>query len=173
MAGKPQKPASTLQHKRDGRLERRGPLLLPVADAPRPVPPCPRGLHPTARDYWREFWQSPAGKVTDYEAHGAMLRDWIGCISERAHARETIAKKPIVPGSMEQPTMNPLLAYLKELERKIEKYEEVFGMTPLAAMRLNIAAVQHATSVHDLNRKLAQEPARSEPAGVIDLDALG
>lgn len=172
MAGKPQKPASALQFKRGGRLERRGPALNPVTEEPRPVPACPRGLHEMARVYWREFWLSAAGAAVRYETHGAQIRHWIACVSERAHTEEAIAKTPIVKGSMDQDTMNPLLAYWKELNRKVEKYEETFGAQPLAAMRLNIAEVQRDMSVLDLNRRLAEQTPRREPANVIDLDAL-
>lgn len=174
MAGKPQKAASALTFTRGGRLERRGPALLPVTDDPRPLPVCPRGLHKKAAPIWRGFWLSNAGAATD-EAHLPTLEYWIGCVSERCHTVEAIAKKPTVEGSMGQDTINPLIAYLKELERKIEKYEEQFGMTPLAAMRLNIATVQHASSVHDLTARLeGRRAANAEPieAEVIDLGEL-
>lgn len=140
MAGKPQKAAAALQNKWGGRVQRRGAELRPVTEEPRPVPRCPSGLHEKAQPIWHGFWVSAAGATTSIEAHGATLKHWIGCVSERFHTLEAIAKEPTVKGSMDQDTMNPLLSYLKELERKIEKYEEAFGMTPLAAMRLNIAS---------------------------------
>lgn len=146
-----------------------------MTDTPRPVPACPRGLHKKAAPIWRGFWLSNAGAATD-DAYLPVLEHWIGCVSERFHTVEAIAKEPTVKGSMDQDVINPLLAYLKELERKIEKYEEQFGMTPLAAMRLNIATVQHAASVHDLTARLegrratAAEPIEAE---VIDLGELG
>lgn len=176
MAGKAQKPAGALQNKWGGRLERRGPLLTAVTDEPRQMPSCPRGLHEKARPIWRGFWLSNAGAATDMNAYLPTLEHWIGCVSERFHTQDAIAKEPTVKGSMDQDTMNPLLAYLKELERKIEKYEEKFGMDPLSAMRLNIATVQHAASVHDLTARLERR-GKAEPdaieAEVIDLGASG
>jgi phage terminase small subunit len=176
VAGKPQKAASALQNKWGGRLERRGPELRPVTEGSRPIPRCPSGLHPRAQRQWRAFWLTPAGAATDDAAYGPMLEHWITCVSERFHTLEAIAKEPTVKGSMDQDAMNPLLAYLKELERKIEKYEEAFGMHPLAAMRLNIAAVQHASSVYDLTARLERRRAADAApieAEVIDIGELG
>lgn len=175
MAGKPQKATSALQFTRGGRLERRGPELRAVTDEPRDVPPCPPGLHKSARAIWRAFWRSPAGAVTNMEAYIPTLHHWIGCVSERAHLKEAIAKEPMVKGSMEQDVVNPLVSYLKEIERKIEKYEADFGMVPIAALRLNITEVQLAAGVHDLTRKLDNPRPRTDviEAEIIDLGELG
>jgi hypothetical protein len=174
MAGKPQKRADALTFTRGGRLERRGPELRPVTSEPRPMPPCPKGLHKKAAAIWRGFWTSNAGAATDMDAYLPALEHWITCVSERYHTQEAIAKNPVGQGSVGQDAPSPLLPYLKELERKIEKYEEAFGMNPLTAMRLNIATVQHAASVHDLTARL--EKRREQPdaieAEAIDLGAL-
>jgi hypothetical protein len=174
LAGKPQKRPSQLQNKRGGRLERRGPELRPVTDATRPIPPCPDGLNPKAAAIWEGFWLSNAGAATPYEPYRGQLEHWITCVSERYIIHEKIAANPTGQGSVGQDAPSPLLPYLKELQRTIEKYEQDFGMTPLAAVRLNVADVQHKASILDLTARL--ERRRAEPdaieAEAIDLGAL-
>lgn len=173
VAGKPQKAASALQFTRGGRLDRRGGGLRPVTDEPRDIPPCPRGLHKKAAPMWRGFWLSNAGAATDL-AYLPMLEHWIHCVSERFIIADKIADEPTGQGSVGQDAPSPLMPYLKELERKIEKYEEKFGMDPLSAMRLNIADVQYAASVHDLTARLERRRERPEAieARVIDSDEV-
>jgi len=183
MAGRPQKPVGQLQNKRNPRGKAGGVTL--VADATRKVPAPPRGLTDEARRIWRDFFRSPLGGAVDYQGDGPALRRWITLVSDRErlwsrfHAGEdddsAEPESLTVFGSQGQRVINPLLRLEERLSREIMAYEDRFGMTPLARMRLGIAIGQAAESLDGLRRRLVSAPADEPPAqgGVIDLDDLG
>lgn len=63
-------------------------------------------------------------------------------------------KDRLVPGSMGQLTLNPLLKYAESLQKEIRALEDRFGMSPKARMALGIAFGEAARSLSDLNRML-------------------
>lgn len=171
MAGKAQKPRDQLQFKRGGRGGKVA-TLGAVPDRRLAIPPAPQGIHPVARRAWREFWRSPISQLTDPNTDGAALRRWVLCVSERQHAIEAYQGREIVLGSMGQDALNPLIRYAQALGKEIQHYEEQFGMSPLARMRLGIALGQAQATIADLQRRLDEPRARDEP-DVIDLGELG
>lgn len=171
MGNRRQKPAEQLQGK-GSRYRGTATVTLLPPDAAREIPACPEGLPESLQDAWHAYWADPISQVIT-SADGYDVGRYFVLLAEREKYERALRRKPTVDGSMGQPVVNPRLAIVKELTREIEKLREQLGILPLARMRLGIATTQHQASVHDLNRKLAQEPARSEPAGVIDLDALG
>lgn len=179
MANKRQKPLGTTQDKRAGRSARTpkaAPRPVLLAAKPRPhdvtTPECPAGLHAVAAAAWREFWDSPIAGAIDYGADGAALRRWIACVSEREHASEAMAGELLVDGSMHNKVINPLVGYVDKLTKEITHYEEHFGMTPLARMRLGIAIESGKASIADLAARLdTRAPVKGD--NVIDLGELG
>jgi P27 family predicted phage terminase small subunit len=173
MPNKYQKPVSELQYKRGDRAERRT-LQLVQPDQRRPAPDMPKDLEPGAQRAWRKFWRSQSAGGIDLDSDLAAILRWIHCLSEVERLQPLADKTPLVKGSTGQLTANPLYGVIASLKREVERYEEHFGMTSLSRMRLGIATVQHAASVHDLTARL--ERRRAEPdaieAEVLDLGAL-
>lgn len=176
MANKYQKPVSELQNNRPDRVNRRTLQLVAPGDA-RPVPATPKGLQAGAQKRWRALWASPVAPAIDLTADGEALHRWIHCVSERERLQPLADRTPVVKGSTGQLVANPVYGILGGLTKEIERLEEHFGLTPLARMRLGIATVQHAASVHDLTRRLDErrEMPRADviEATVIDLGGMG
>lgn len=182
MAGRPQKPINTLQNPRNPRGKVGGVTL--TADEERPVPTPPPGLTPAVDAIWCAFHRSPLGGAVDEQGDGPALRRWIWLVNERevliarfaGECAEGDVESYMVRGSMGQQVLNPLLKFEERLSREIMAYEDRFGMTPLARMRLGIAIGQAADSLDGLRQRLeSPTTARGIPLGedgVIDLDGL-
>ena len=103
------------------------------------VPPKPpAGLLKPSRDRWRQFWESPAAKAVHPESDLPRLIRWIHATDEYDRTVKVVRTSRLVRGSMGQPVLNPLVAYLIHLDGLISKAESEFGMTPMARHRLNL-----------------------------------
>lgn len=101
-------------------------------------PKPPAGLLKPARDRWRAFWASQAALAVDPNSDMPRLIRWIQASDEYDRAAKVIREARLVKGSMGQPVLNPLVAYLMHLEGMITRTEKEFGMTPAARARLNL-----------------------------------
>jgi P27 family predicted phage terminase small subunit len=153
MAGKRQKAADQLQFTRGGRGRAVTTLAAPEPATVR-VPPLPKGMGATARKRWRAFWHSPIAALVNLESDGEALYRWIACIDDRERYTVRAREQPLTTGSTGQQTRNPLFGVIADLTREIERFEEQFGGTPLARMRLGLAFGEAATSLGDLQRSL-------------------
>lgn len=169
MAGQRQKSPDSLIFQRGGRTRK----LEVVAETTRPVPEPPQNLSQYAADVWNDYWSSSLSFAVNYEAHGERLRHWIRCVDERERLWPLLLAEPVVAGSMGQPVINPLVRRVEGLTRDIEKAEDAYGMTPLAAWRMQLTVTEAQRSANDLRRELLEQ---SKPTGnkptVIDLDSL-
>ena len=102
-------------------------------------PKPPTGLLKPSRDRWRKFWESPAAKAVHAESDLPRLVRWIQAADEYDRAAKVVRASRLVRGSMGQPVLNPLVAYLIHLDGLISKAETEFGMTPMARHRLKLA----------------------------------
>lgn len=177
MANRRQKPSSQLQGRGSAYRGTNAVVLSP--DQARKVPAAPKGLSKAAREVWRAFWKSPLGGAVDYQGDGPALRRWITLVDERDQIFARFVdgwEDRTVRGSMGQISLNPLLKLEERYTREIMMYEDRFGMTPLARMRLGIAIGQAHESLDGMRKRLADDPERRDvPAGedgVIDLDGL-
>jgi hypothetical protein len=153
-----------------------------TASAARKVPTPPKGLTKTAVAIWREFWRSPLGNAVDPQGDGPALRRWITLVSNRDAILASFGPgdfdlSPMVLGSTGNLVLNPMLRLEERLSREIMMYEDRFGMTPLARMRLGVAIGQAHESMDAMRKRLADAPKAAsdiEPGedGVIDLDGL-
>lgn len=123
--------------------------LVPVAAA-RLAPRIPDGLGGHAAAVWAAFWASRVSGAVDLDADGEALRLWILCVDDREKLRGATARAPLVKGSHDQLMLNPLLGRLRDLNRKISRAEEHFGMTPLARLRLGMTFLQEQAVKEDL-----------------------
>lgn len=101
-------------------------------------PKPPAGLLKPSRDRWRQFWESPAAQAVSVESDLPRLVRWIQATDEYDRAAKVVRTSRLVRGSMGQPVLNPLVAYLIHLDGLISKAEGEFGMTPMARQRLKL-----------------------------------
>ena len=101
-------------------------------------PKPPVGLLKASRDRWRQFWESPAAQAVNMESDLPRLVRWIQASDEYDRAARTVREARLVKGSMGQPVLNPLVAYLVHLEGLISRAEAEFGMTPAARHRMKL-----------------------------------
>ena len=102
------------------------------------LPKPPAGLLKPSRDRWRQFWESRAALAVDTASDMPRLLRWIQVTDEYDRTARTIRSARLVKGSMGQPVLNPLVAYLVHLEAMITRTEKEFGMTPMARARLDL-----------------------------------
>jgi len=159
MPNKRQKPPELLQGK--GSRFRGTTSVTLVRDTERPIPIPPAGLRKSAKDAWLAFWRSPMATLVQDESDMDALRDWAFCISERDRIQPLVRKTPLVPGSMGQMVLNPLAALVKDYTRRIDRYREQFGMTPLSRMRLGIAVGEAHDVLSDLAASLGPDEAET------------
>ena len=108
-----------------------------------PSPPKPpTGLLASSRTRWRKFWDSPAAQAVNLESDLPRLIRWIEATDEYDRTAKVVKDARLVKGSMGQPVLNPLVAYLVHLDGVISKAETAFGMTPAARIRLNLEPQQ-------------------------------
>lgn len=182
MPNKRQKPADQLQGK-GSRYRGTAPLTLVPPDARRTIPPTPPGLSPTWRKAWRAFW-SDAISTQLTSADGVDVARYFTLLARREALEEGLYRCDPETGDLDgltesgsqgQAVIHPHFIAVKEITREIEKLREQLGILPLSRMRLGIATVQHAASIHDLTARL--EKRRAATAGpieaeVVDLEAL-
>jgi P27 family predicted phage terminase small subunit len=101
-------------------------------------PKPPSGLLKPSRDRWAQFWESRAALAVDLASDMPRLIRWIEVTDEYDRTVKTIRSARLVKGSMGQPVLNPLVAYLVHLEGMITRTEKEFGMTPMARARLDL-----------------------------------
>jgi P27 family predicted phage terminase small subunit len=106
----------------------------PTTSPPKP----PTGLLKPSRDRWRAFWASPAASAINLDSDLPRLERWIQASDEYDRASKVVRQHPLVKGSMGQPVLNPLVAYMSQLEQTIRAAEDAFGMTPVARTKLKL-----------------------------------
>lgn len=182
MANRRRKTADQLQGR--GSAYKGVETVVLTASAARKVPTPPKGLIPEARAVWREFWRSPLGDAVDYRGDGPALRRWITLVSLRERLMERFygdgddrLPLTVVGSTGANMVMHPLLRLEERYSREIMMYEDRFGMTALARMRLGVAIGQAHESLDAMRRRLTDAPQASsniEPGedGVIDMDGM-
>lgn len=143
MAGKRQKPAAELVFRRGGRVPDTLVIAAPLDDAGHlvrvDVPLPPDDISEYARDRWQQFWLSPVSAVASMQTHGEAISHWIRLVSRRHDLwLEWERIGPLVRSVRGTPMTNPVWRIVRDLDEEIAHYEEQFGMTPLAQMRLGV-----------------------------------
>lgn len=112
---------------------------------------------------WTAYWRSPVAQIAQ-DSGGLDLSGlyrWIINVDEWHRVIRALRSKRIVPGSMGQPTLNPLAGYKSSLETAIKDAEQQYGMTPMARLKLGIAVGQARLTAQELNRALEDNGDRS------------
>lgn len=156
-------PAPKPKDQRQNRIKRPEIGLVPAKEPSAIVPKPPAGLLATTRKIWRAYWESQVSNTADQNADMHRLRRWIEAVDEYEKVAKVFRKTRLVKGSMGQPVLNPLAAYLSTVEANISRAENEMGLTPLARLRLGITYGQAMLTAEALNRALdtatAEEPA--------------
>jgi len=155
MTARLQKPRSRIQNRQAGR---KAGLVLAFKRPDEPPPEMPAPLNGKWRvetaALWQAFWTSPIAQVVDRESDMPRLLRWIVYWDEWFRAVRALRRRRMVEGSMGQPVVNPLSAYIAAVEGRIERIEEKFGLTPLDRMRLGISFGEAHRSLADMNADL-------------------
>ena len=135
-----QKPVDQLKGHRKvpGREKPGGLVVLQAPDQPQ-IPPSPRVLHERAQLTWDRYWRSPLPQIVDLDSDMPVLERWILSVHEWWTLKADFDDEPITAGSRGQLRANPLEKRIASLEAEIRRFEDDFGMTPKARMRLGIA----------------------------------
>ena len=128
--------------------------VVPGGLVDREVLLVPAGLLKATRDEWETFWRSDLARLVQTETDLVALERLFRLRDEERRAVREARKARLVPGSMGQLTLNPLLKYAESLQKEIRALEDRFGMTPKARMALGIAFGEAARSLSDLNQML-------------------
>lgn len=147
-------PAPKTRSTRQNRIKR--PELAIVQSLPVVVPEAPKGLLKGSIERWDAYWHSPVAQIARDSAGIDLpgLHRWILNVDEWSRAMRSLRRKRIVHGSMGQPTLNPLAAYLAQREAAIREAESAYGMTPIARLRLGIAVGQARLTAQQLNKDM-------------------
>lgn len=104
----------------------------------REIPPAPEGLTPYAIERWGQFWVSPQSLLIDSPASMEALTRWAEAVDERHRAWRDYLADPVLPTVRGGYVINPSFMVVSRLDKVIIQYENHFGMTPLAQLRLGI-----------------------------------
>lgn len=135
------------------------------------LPKAPPGLLKAAQDRWTAFWSSPVAGLVDQRCDLPRLTRWIAATDEYDRIAKVCKGARLVKGSTGQPVLNPLLAYLAQLDVQISRAETEFGMTPMARLRFDVAppAAEQGDEIDELRaRRAARRADRgAEPSGSV------
>ncbi len=164
-------PAPKPRDIRQNKIKRPEIGLVKVDPADKPVvPKPPKGLLKATRERWEAYWLSPVSKAVELNADGGRLERWIRAVDEWHRAGETFRAARLVKGSMGQPVLNPLAAYMATLEATIGRAEQELGLTPMARAKLGIVIGQEALTADALNRSLSRHDERDAEQDAIDAE---
>jgi len=140
VAGKPQKPSALLVNQRGGRAAATATRTVsPLAKGEKnPMPPAPRDFSPVAKAAYNAVRSSSLAREiqsTDLIA----FRHYCQCVAERERVLSEIKPgQEVLEGSTRQPVLNPYYKRESQLSDRIKHYEEQFGLTLGARIRLRI-----------------------------------
>lgn len=117
------------------------------------VQPAPRGLSKKLAHEWEEFWRSEYAFHLKWRRDGRSLTRLFELYDLHDRFLRATRKRPILAGSMGQPTLNPLTKQLGAVDAEIRQLEDRFGLSPRAAMALGIIFTDLHKNLDELNRE--------------------
>jgi P27 family predicted phage terminase small subunit len=121
---------------------------------------------------WEAFWRSPLAKMVVEADHPALRRlwrlrdEWDRCM------RDAQESGRLDNGSTGQTALAPLYRHLVTLEGQIQKLEAMFGLTPMARLKLGVTLGEAKRSLADANRDAARgADSDGEWGGIVEATA--
>lgn len=141
----------------DRRLRRNKPRL--VERLPSPPPPDPQASwRRETKERWIAYWNDPVSRAAS-DADRALVDRYFSYLDEWERSLRAYRRRRFVPGSNEQPVLNPLGRFALELEAKLLAIEDRLGVSPLARSKLGLALGEARKSLAGLNSNLEREMA--------------
>lgn len=133
MAGRPRKPGNALVGHRKIESPPDLRVLATSSTTPAGPPPLPPGRWlAVTRERWATYWRSPIAWNTDRECDDPVILRWVTALDQWERAVRALRKaKPIIPGSMGQDRLNPLVGYIAALEKSMRAEERHLGIGAL------------------------------------------
>jgi hypothetical protein len=143
MAGKVQKPYDELVARGPAQLARRDEdTAIDIPDEVMEglvVPPAPPGLSDFGVTVWATFWGSMNASYVDADGPAALgIGRWCQAVDQRETLWQEYQDEPLVEGQRGIMKTNPAFVQMRALDALIARYEDQYGLTPLAQMRLGI-----------------------------------
>ena len=132
----------------------------PEATATWPAPPD--GLLAVTVAVWDRFWRSRIRRAVQNEIEVERLERWAYTLDEWYRLSRAIRRRRVV-ASPQGPKLNPLVAYLRQIEGELYRIENSFGMSPLARARMGLTVAEGKRTAAELNRLLEGRPRDRDP----------
>jgi len=110
----------------------------------------PRGLTAAAKAAWEAYWSDRPALLLTPSSKVVLLR-WIDGLDRYLRATRAADAEPLIAGSRDQQTLNPLYRVAEQARAVVEACERQLGIGGLYAANLGLAAVSEAKSLADLN----------------------
>lgn len=149
-----------------------GLVRAPLGEVAPLIPRPPPGLTAASRRRWTTYWTSKVAGAADRQSDLHRVERWIVSVDEYEKVNDVFRKTRLVKGSMGQPVLNPLAAYLAQLRADLAQAENELGLTPLARQRLGLAYGEATLTAIELNRQLDDLDGTDAPA-LMDIEAIG
>ena len=133
--------------------------LLPRTGGEPVVPAADSAWTGGTLERWQDFWTSPLAQQAETSDQGALRRlFWLyNEIELLIVAIEETGR--VVKGSTGQPRANPLYKQVQEFQAEARQLEDRFGLSPKARLTLGITFAEAASSLDQLNERLAKRMA--------------
>jgi P27 family predicted phage terminase small subunit len=118
------------------------------------------GLLKPSVEAWEAFRRSEVAQAIDVASDMPRVERWITYLDEWGRAMRALRKARLSTGSTGQLVLSPLAGYVRQLEVALAAAETELGMTPLARMKLGLAAGQARLTAQQLEDVFE---ARAEP----------
>jgi P27 family predicted phage terminase small subunit len=116
------------------------------------VPPAESGWLARTRCAWVTFWREALSTLTQ-PADGEALRRLFALYDARERTWRLFVKNPYTRGSKGQQVLNPMGTFALQLDARIERLEQAFGITPKARLQLGVVLGEAKKSLEDLARE--------------------
>ena len=120
------------------------------------IPSPPDTLGKNGIEAWNRLWTAGQAWVSPKTDVAVMTRLCEGYDLRAAMAEQLEEDGFMVPGSVGQLRVHPILDKLLALDAQITKYEGLCGFTPADRARMGVAEVKRATAVEDFLAKRAE-----------------
>lgn len=115
-------------------------------------------LLPTSLKEWDRLWSSDVARYWK-PSDIVTVERLVEALDERRRTRRACRAQRLVPGSMGQPTLNPLYAAVDKATREIQWCEDRLGLNPASRQRLGLQKLAGAKTAAELNALVDQPDA--------------